>query len=136
MCQKISAKFAESVFLSGEIASGSYLNKLEAKFKSMLGRPCISVNNSSNALHLILDALNLKTSDKIAISPFTCLASSSAISNANLKPVWVDISHKTGEMCPDDLSKKLRKNIKAVIYYHFSCQTKNIKIIKKICQKK
>ena len=130
------SNICESVFNSGEIASGSYVNKLEAKFQSMLGRSCISVNNSSNALHLILDALNLKISDKIAISPFTCLASSSAISNANLKPVWVDISHKTGEMCPDDLSKKIKEeNIKAVIYYHFSCQTKNIKIIKKICQK-
>ncbi len=130
------SNICESVFISGEIASGSYVNKLEAKFQSMLGRPCISVNNSSNALHLILEALNLKISDKIAISPFTCLASSSAISNANLKPVWVDISQKTGEMCPEDLSKKIKEeNIKAVIYYHFSCQTKNIKIINKICQK-
>ena len=58
------SNICESVFNSGEIASGSYVNKLEAKFQSMLGRSCISVNNSSNALHLILDALNLKISDK------------------------------------------------------------------------
>ena len=55
----------------------SYLNKLEAKLKSMLGSPCISVNNSSNA-PFILDALNLKTSDKIAYH-YHLLASSSAI---------------------------------------------------------
>ena len=128
-------KIFKNIFLSGEIASGDKVNQIEKLFSDKYSRDAISTNNSSNAIFLLLKSLNLSKNSLIGTSPFNCLASTSPISNAGHNPCWIDVNSKTGEMCPKDLEAKIKiSDVRAVIYYHFSCQTDNIFEISKICK--
>ena len=95
---------------------GEYVSALERRFGAYCGvRHCIAVANGTVSLELILRALGIGYGDDVILSPYTFIATLSAIVHAGARPVFADIDRNTYNMDPADLEKRLTPNTKAVI---------------------
>ena len=83
----------------------------------------------------ILKYLNLKKNDEVIVTAFTCSVVINAIKKLRLKPIYVDIDHKTLGTSYFDLKKKITKKTKLIIVQHsfgIPCQIDKItKLTKK-----
>lgn len=95
---------------------GEYVSELERKFGAYCGvKHCIAVANGTVSLELILRALGIGYGDDVILSPYTFIATMSAIVYAGARPVFADIDRETYNMDPADLEKRITPNTKAVI---------------------
>lgn len=126
------------------IESGWYINgdnkkkfELEySKFEEM--NFCIGVGNGYDALYLILTSLirigKINTGDTILVPGNTFIATYNAVYNCGLNIKSVDI----GEdylISPDDIEKKIDKNVKGIVCVNLYGKLCDYKKIKKIASK-
>jgi len=94
----------------------------------------LSVSNGSVALELALQALNLKKTDSVIVTPRSFVVSASCVINLGLKPIFADVDHN-GNLNIEGIQKAYNKNVKAIIVVHLnglSCDLDPIlKFIKK-----
>lgn len=76
------------------------------------------VNAGRTALLLLLQALQLKSTDEVLLQAFTCNAVTNPIGWAGAKPVYVDIEPDSYTMSPSDLAKKITPRSKVLIIQH------------------
>lgn len=97
----------------------SSCDKFEKYFAKYIGvKYALSVSSARMALILILDALGLKAGDEIMIASLNYFAIPAAIKSIGIKPVFVDVEEKTGNINPKLIEKKVNKRTKAVIITH------------------
>ncbi len=83
----------KKVFESGQFILGENVKAFEKEFSSYCGtRFGIGVGSGTEALHLALLACGIKAGDEVITVPNSAVATVSAISFANAKPVFVDIN--------------------------------------------
>jgi perosamine synthetase len=86
-------------------------------------------------IYSILKYLNLKKNEEVIVTAFTCSVVINAIKKLRLKPIYVDIDHKTLGTSYLDLKKKITKKTKLIIVQHsfgIPCQIDKItKLAKK-----
>jgi len=70
------------------------------------------------ALCAILNALDLRRDDSVALQAFTCVAVPEAILAAGTRPRFVDVAENSFTMDPLDLERKLEPRTKAIIFQH------------------
>ncbi|MGA1870322.1 MAG: DegT/DnrJ/EryC1/StrS family aminotransferase [bacterium] len=70
------------------------------------------------ALYAILRALAIGKGDEIALQAFTCLAVPEAIMASGAKPLYIDLQKNNVNMDPNNLSKKITRNTRAIIVQH------------------
>jgi len=89
---KLEREYLLDAFDSGWISSkGRYVGLFEEKFANMVGRKyALSVCNGTCALHLALEALQLKKGSVVLCPSLTYVASANAIRFAGLMPLFVD----------------------------------------------
>jgi dTDP-4-amino-4,6-dideoxygalactose transaminase len=113
---------------------GPLLVEFEEKIKKYLGLGNFHfVNNGTLALQLSLRALGLEGGE-IITTPFTYVATTSAILWEHCKPVYVDIDPKTFCMDPDKIEAAITKKTKAIMAVHvfgFPCDVDKIEAIAK-----
>lgn len=129
--------------LSKLLDSGMYISKnknnsistFEIKLKKIFKKKyCILTSSGSSSLYLSLRALNLKEGDEVITSPFTWLATASAIVSAGLKPVFADI-REDYNISPLEIEKKITKKTKVILPIHMCGQMCDMLWIKKIADK-
>lgn len=109
----------------------------EKKFANLTdSKHCIAFPNGTLTMYAILKCLNLREGSEVLVSNYTMVATANVVKMAGLKLKLVDISDKDLCMCPVDLTKKISRKTKAVIYTQMNGRVGQIDKIVKICKKK
>lgn len=106
---------------SGWLTVGPRTQEFEKEFAAALGaKHAIAVNSCTAALHLALDALELKPGDEVITSPITFTATGATIVHAGGRPVLADCTPDTLNLDPADVARKITARTRAIVPVHFA----------------
>ncbi len=108
---------------SGWYLLGKEVEAFEKEYSEYIGvKHCISVANGLDALRLILRAYKelelMSDGDEVIVPANTYIASILAITDNNLKPVFVEPDINTYNIDPYKIEEKITKNTKAIMIVH------------------
>lgn len=128
-------KYLERIWDKGQLTNnGPLVQEFEGKLKEYLGvKHCYFVSNGTIALQLAIKALGLK--GEIITTPFSFVATSSAIIWENCKPVFVDIDKESLNINPDLIEQSITKRTSAILATHVYGNPCNIEHIEMIAKK-
>src|SRR5262245_42903295 len=93
------------VLRSGWITTGPKAHQFEREFATYVGAKfAISVNSCTAAMHLALEALDVRAGDFVLTSPYTFAATAEVIRYFDAVPVFVDVEADTLNMDPEALA--------------------------------
>lgn len=108
--------------------AGPFHQQLEEELAAYLGVDHIALtSNGTAALELALQALDLQ--GEVITTPFTFVATTHALRSCNLKPVFVDIDPKTGNLDPEMIEPAISDATCAILPVHcygHPCRTERI----------
>lgn len=114
-------------------SKGKYVQKFEEQFAEYIGcRYATTVSNGTMALHLALLALGIGAGDEVIVPTFTYIASVNAIRYVGATPVFVDSERDSWQMDPEDVSKKITSNTRAIMPVHLYGQPCDMEKLLKI----
>lgn len=117
---------------------GQFVVDFENKIAEFCGvKRAVACVNGTNALHLALKLVGVKSGDKVITQPLTFIATANAIKYCNAEPVFVDVDRDTMGLSPEKLEDYLKSHsdIKAVVPMHTFGHPCRIEEIKNICEK-
>ena len=122
------------VLESGWYILGNEVSEFETEFASYNNAgSCVSCANGTDAIELVLRALDLTTGSLVATVSNTAVATVSAIERAGCRPFFIDIDPDTLTISPDSLDAALQKNdIRAVVAVHLFGHPAEMEAITKI----
>lgn len=116
------------VLESGQFVLGPNIRSLEEELAAFLGvSRTITLASGTDALHLAIRALGIGEGDLVLTSPFTFVATATAISYSGAQPVFADIHPGTFALHPDQVAAYLagrgvgprpRGRVKALLPVH------------------
>ncbi len=111
-------KYIDEMYVSQQLTNGGpLLDNLTARLKQHLDvKHIILVNNGTSALQVALKALSI--SGEVITSPFSFIATSSAIQWLGLQPVFADIDPRTFNLEPKNVEKCITDNTTAILATH------------------
>jgi len=125
-----------SVLSSGQYILGSNVRSLEHEIASYLGcSHAIGVGNGTDALHLVLRALDIGPGDEVITTPFTFVATAEAIGLVGATPVFVDINAQTYNIATEKIESAISRQTKAILPVHLYGQPCNMDAILAIAEK-
>ncbi|MEN6453505.1 MAG: DegT/DnrJ/EryC1/StrS family aminotransferase [Prolixibacteraceae bacterium] len=129
----------EEVVRSGNWGSPNcdgIVESFEKEFAAFCGtKYALTCVNGSVALRLALIACGVRPGDEVIIPPYTFIATSSIVLEANCVPVFVDIDPDTYNLDPVEVEKAITKRTKAIIPVHFAGQACDMDAIMAIGRK-
>ncbi len=116
-------KAACNVISSGRYINGDYVNNLEQEISQLCHTPyAIAVSNGLDALKLIMRAYKemgvFSDGDEVIMSANTYIATALAVSDAGLKPVFVDMSPHTLNLDTSQIENAITLRTKAIMPVH------------------
>ena len=113
----------KTMLTKGSYILGGEVSAFEGEFAAFTGaRHCIGVANGTDAIEVILRAMDIGKGCKVAVPSHTAVASASAVGRAGAETVFVDIDPETFTMCPDSLAALLEsengEGVRAVLAVH------------------
>jgi dTDP-4-amino-4,6-dideoxygalactose transaminase len=107
------------VAASGQYILGPHVKALEQEIAEFCGcRYAVGVGNGTDALQLVLRALEIGPGDEVITTPFTFVATSEAIGLVGAKPVFVDIDPYTYNIDPSLVEAAITRHTKAILPVH------------------
>ena len=114
--------------------NGPLVQQLEKDLNSYLHtNNLVAVTSGTIALQLAIRALNLK--GEIITTPFTWIATASAIMWENCMPVFVDVQPDTFNIDPQKIEEKITNKTSAILPVHVFSNPCDIEAIQKIANK-
>jgi dTDP-4-amino-4,6-dideoxygalactose transaminase len=102
---------------------GDLVKAFEDEFAVFCGvKYALTCVNGSVALRLALIACGVRPGDEVIIPPYTFIATSTIVLEANCVPVFVDIDPDTYNLDPAKIEEAITKRTKAIIPVHFAGQ--------------
>ena len=115
---------------------GDLIKDFEDEFAAFCGaKYALSCVNGSVALRLALIACGVRPGDEVIIPPYTFIATSTIVLEANCVPVFVDIDPDTYNLDPSRIEAAITKRTRAIIPVHFAGQTCDMDKIMAIAHK-
>lgn len=109
----------ERVYTNSWYVEGNEDKKFEQAFAEYLGvKHCVGVGNGLDALMLSLKAIGVGRGDEVIIPSNTFIATALAVTYVGAKPVLVEPDIRTFNIEPNNISKAITKNTKAMIPVH------------------
>ena len=109
----------ESIMESAQFILGKSVEDFERRFADAHAvKHCIAVGTGTDALHVVLWALDIGPGDEVITVSHTFIATAEAISLTGARPVFVDIDPVTYTMDPEKLEKAISPKTKAIIPVH------------------
>lgn len=129
-------EYINKVFDNAQLTNGGpIVNKLEAELRDYLKVDNIQyVTNGTIALQLALRALDIQDGEVIT-TPFSYVATTSAIMWEKLKPVYVDIEPDNFTIDPKKIEEKITSKTKAIMPVHVFGYACDVEAIQKIADK-
>jgi dTDP-4-amino-4,6-dideoxygalactose transaminase len=104
---------------SGQYILGPEVEAFEREFAACCGGGHgIAVNSGTSALHLALLGAGIGPGDEVITTPFTFVATASAICNAGARPVFVDIDPASFTIDPAQIAAAITPRTRAIIPVH------------------
>lgn len=104
----------ESAFIGGK-----YVEKFEKEFAEyQQAKYCLSVANGTDALEIVIEALDLPNGSEIIVPANSFIASAESVSRCGHKVVFCDCDEKNYTVSIESLKSKITSNTKAVIVVH------------------
>jgi dTDP-4-amino-4,6-dideoxygalactose transaminase len=116
------------VIRSGWLTTASRCAQFEKDFAEFVGsRHALAVNSATAALHLGLEALGIKTKDKVIVPTFTFTATAEIVRYLGADPIFVDCDRDTFCITEEQIRIAIEKQnlklnngeLKAIIPVHF-----------------
>jgi dTDP-4-amino-4,6-dideoxygalactose transaminase len=115
---ELEARFAD-VLDSGQFIRGPHYYAFEQEAAAYLGvKGSIGVANGTDALVLVLDALEIGPGDEVICPAFTFYATAEAIARRGATPVFADIDPETLNVDPEDVASKITPRTRAIMPVH------------------
>jgi dTDP-4-amino-4,6-dideoxygalactose transaminase len=112
------ARFRE-VLDSGTLILGPNVNAFEEEAAAYLGVPqTVGVANGTDALVLVLEAMEIGSGDEVICPSFTFYATAEAIMRTGATPVFADIDPVTLNVDPEDVAAKVTERTRAIMPVH------------------
>jgi dTDP-4-amino-4,6-dideoxygalactose transaminase len=110
--------FAE-VLEHGKFVFGPNVEAFEREAADYLGVPeTIGVANGTDAIVLVLDALEIGPGDEVVCPAFTFYATAEAIARVGATPVFADVDPATLNLDPADVERRITDRTKALLPVH------------------
>src|SRR5437870_2164561 len=104
---------------SGRFIFGPEVEAFERETAERLRvQDCVSCANGTDALVLVLDALEIGPGDEVVCPAFTFYATAEAIARRGATPVFADIDPVTLNLDPADVEKRITERTKAIMPVH------------------
>jgi dTDP-4-amino-4,6-dideoxygalactose transaminase len=108
-----------AVLDSGRFILGPEVRAFEEEAAAYLGAAeAVGVANGTDALVLVLEALNVGEGDEVVCPAFTFYATAEAISRVGATPVFCDIDPATLNLDPADVARRVGERTKAILAVH------------------
>jgi len=110
------------------LGMGEEVMLFEQEIKSYLETEfdVVCVNTGTSALHLALEALDIKAGDEVLVPSLTYVASFQAISATGATPVAVDVDPNRLFIDIEDAKKRLSDKTKAIMPVHYASSAKGM----------
>lgn len=109
----------ERVVRSGRFIGGPEVKAFEEEAASYLGvRHAVGLNSGTDALVIVLRALDIGPGDEVIAPPFTFFATAEAISMVGATPVFVDVEENTFNISPSLIEDAITPATRAIIPVH------------------
>src|SRR5436190_6177581 len=104
---------------SAEFIVGPNVKAFEREAAAYLGVPqTIGVANGTDALVLVLDAMEIGPGDEVICPAFTFYATAESIARRGATPVFADIDAATMNLDPADVAERITPRTKAIMPVH------------------
>jgi dTDP-4-amino-4,6-dideoxygalactose transaminase len=104
---------------TGRLIFGPEVEVFEREAADLLGvQEAVSCANGTDAIVLVLDALDIGPGDEVICPAFTFYATAEAIARRGATPVFADIDATTLNLDPDDVERRLTERTKAIMPVH------------------
>lgn len=118
------------------LTTGPYVSIFEQEVAAYAGATyAVSFSNGTAALHGACFAAGISEGDEVITTPLTFAASANCILYQGGTPVFADIDHKTYNIDPTEIEKKITSKTKAIIPVHFTGQPAPLDEIQEIVKK-
>jgi len=115
---------------------GEDVKLLESEIAAYCGTKFgIGVTSGTDALILAIKGVGIKSGDEVITTPFTFMATGSAISSVGAIPVFCDIDPKTYNIDPEKIEEKITAKTKAIIPVHLYGQCADMDRILEVARK-
>ena len=112
------ARFRE-VLDSGKLILGPNVKAFEEEAAVFLGVPqTVGVANGTDALVLVMEAMEIGAGDEVICPSFTFYATAEAIMRTGATPVFADIDPVTLNVDPEDVAAKVTERTRAIMPVH------------------
>jgi len=109
----------QAVLESGTLILGPNVQAFEEEAAAYLGVPkTVGVANGTDALVLVLDALEIGAGDEVICPSFTFYATAEAIMRTGATPVFADIDPVSLNVDPEDVAAKVTERTRAIMPVH------------------
>jgi dTDP-4-amino-4,6-dideoxygalactose transaminase len=118
-------KYLKEVLDSGWLTTASKAAIFEQKFAEYVGaKYACAVNSCTSALHLGIDALNVKPGDKVFVQSMTFTSSAEVVRYLRALPIFLDIEYGSNLITPEILKEAIKKNpdVRYIIIVHYGGQ--------------
>ena len=108
------------VLRSGWLTTAGEAHAFEHEFADAVGaKHAISVNSATSGLHLALEAIGVRSGDRVITTPYTFTSSAEVIRYLGADPVFVDIRPHDLNIDPDGIERALSQHeVKAILPVH------------------
>ncbi|MCY9692366.1 DegT/DnrJ/EryC1/StrS family aminotransferase [Paenibacillus alginolyticus] len=114
---------------------GPKVLEIEQAFTARFGsKHAISVNSATTALHTAIAACEIGPGDEVLVTPYTMVATASAILMNNAIPVFVDIEEDTFNLDPACIERWISPRTKAIVVANIFGLPARLKEITKIAR--
>ena len=94
-----------------------FRNLLKKKFQCKYST---ATNSGTSSLRASLAALNVGYNDEVISTPYTWLATNTAILEQGAKPIFADINYDDLNISVKDIERKITKKTKAIMVVHYA----------------
>ena len=109
------------VLRSGWLTTGAKARDFEREFAAMVGaKHAVAVNSCTAALHLALEAAEIREGDEVLVPTMTFAATAEVVTYVKAKPVLVDCVDNTLNLDTGRLEQGITDKTKAIIPVHFA----------------
>ena len=109
----------QAVLESGTLILGPNVQAFEEEAAAYLGVPkTVGVANGTDALVLVLDALEIGAGDEVICPSFTFYATAEAIARRGATPVFADVDPATYNLDPEDAAARITPRTRAIMPVH------------------
>jgi dTDP-4-amino-4,6-dideoxygalactose transaminase len=112
-------KAIKNCISEGNFIKGKAVADFEIAFAEYIGiNYCMGCGNGTDALEIILTALNIGTDDEVIVPALTWIATAEAVNNVGAEPVFIDVNPDNYTIDWTKIEDKITKKTKAIIPVH------------------